>query len=141
MNPVNPNPGGFYGVDPREGVRVLGQPKELKMKIEDGQCNRCHALIHLVVASGMRWTADPEPLEAGEAAAALLAGRELYRVALVGKTYRNLSPAKPAVLQALWTEPGSRPIVVASHGCPTEAARKVAVSRLPAYPDYSLPPY
>lgn len=96
------------------------------MKIEDGQCTRCGALIHLVVEAGMRWTANPRPLEAAEAVDALLGGRELYRVTLIGQTYRNLSTASPAVLRALLGEPGERPIVVASHECPPAASQRLA---------------
>lgn len=92
------------------------------MKIKVGQC-RCMEIIYLVEEAGLVWTADMKPLDAGEAVDALLGGRELYRVTGATEGTRRLSTAKPAVLAALRGEPGERPVVVRSHGCPPRAAR------------------
>lgn len=102
------------------------------MKIQPGTC-RCGALLYLVEDAGLRWTADMTPLDAQEATAALLAGRELYRLTLVGKTPSRLRTAKPDVLKALRTAmPDERPIVVGSHPCPTGAARALLPAPQPA---------
>ena len=93
------------------------------MKIKPGQC-KCGATVHLVEEAGMKWVGDVTPLDAQEAVAALVAGRELYRIRYVGSTPTNLSTAKPDVLKALASAPvGDRPEVVQSHGCPTNAVR------------------
>lgn len=95
------------------------------MKIKVGQC-RCMEIIYLVEEAGLVWTADMKPLDAGEAVDALLGGRELYRVTGATEGTRRLSTAKPAVLAALRGEPGERPVVVRSHGCPPRAARALS---------------
>lgn len=99
--------------------------KGLILKIKLGRC-RCTAIVYMVEEAGLVWTADTEALDAQQAVAALTAGRELYRITRVGETYLNLAPATPAVLGALRTEPGERPVVVPSHGCPPGAARGLA---------------
>lgn len=84
-------------------------------------CTRCNKIIYLAEEAGLRWTADVEPLDAQEALTALVGGREVYRVTLPGP---SLSTARPAVLKALREAPvGDRPIVVASHPCPTGVAK------------------
>lgn len=84
-------------------------------------CTRCGRVIYLAEEVGVRWTADLEPLDAQEAIQALVAGRQVYRVTQPGP---NLSTARPAVLKALREAPvGERPLVVASHGCPTGTAK------------------
>lgn len=90
--------------------------------IKLGRC-RCMAVVYLVEEAGLKWTADPEPLGADEAVQALLAGRELYRVAYVGSTPSRLQAARPEVLAALLGEPGERPVVVPNHECPPGAVR------------------
>lgn len=92
------------------------------MKIKLGQC-RCMAIIYLVEEVGLVWTADMEPLDDQTAMGALLAGRELYRVTLVGENLRKLSMARPEALKALRGEPSERPTIVRSHGCPPGAAK------------------
>lgn len=86
-----------------------------------GQCQRCMGMIYLAEEVGLRWTADLEPLDAQKAVQALMVGREVYRVTQPGP---RLQTAKPDVLRALReAEPGERPVVVASHPCPTGAAK------------------
>ena len=78
-------------------------------------------MIYLAEEVGLRWTADLEPLDAQAAVQALMVGREVYRVTQPGP---RLSTAKPDVLKAL-RERGTAegPVVVASHPCPTGAAK------------------
>lgn len=88
-------------------------------------------MIYLAEEVGLRWTADLEPLDAQTAVQALMVGREVYRIGWNTQGV-TLSTAKPAVLAALRTAPtDARPVVVASHPCPTGAA-KVLKPVLPA---------
>jgi hypothetical protein len=82
-------------------------------------CKGCGAIILLGELMGLRAKCDPTPVDAQEAVAALLAGRELHRVTYVGDRPANLSPARPAVLSALLgAEP---PMVVQEHRCRADA--------------------
>lgn len=82
-------------------------------------CKGCGAIILLGELMGLRAKCDPTPVDAQEAVAALLAGRELHRVTYVGDRPANLSPARPAVLSALLgAEP---PMVVQGHRCRADA--------------------
>jgi hypothetical protein len=86
-------------------------------------CKGCGTIILLGEMMGLRAKCDPAAMDAQEAVAALLAGRELHRVTQVGGRPTNLSPARPAVLKALrMAEPGERPMVVGSHVCPQNAS-------------------
>lgn len=83
-------------------------------------CKGCGTIVLMGEMMGLRAKCDPSPLDAQEAVAALLAGRELHRVTYIGGRPANLSPARPAVLEKLRVaEPGERPMVVGSHACPT----------------------
>ena len=98
-------------------------------------CKGCGAIILLGELMGLRAKCDPQALDAQEAVAALLAGRELHRVTYVGDRPANLSPARPAVLSALLgAEP---PMVVRSHSCPNASA---PVSRPNSTPGGTMPP-
>ena len=103
------------------------------MKIKLGQC-KCGAITYLVEQAGLKWVGDMTSLDAQEATQALLAGRELYRIRFVGPTPTDLSPARPDVLRALSGEPGERPVVVGSHGCPSGAVRALVTPKVAPEP-------
>lgn len=91
------------------------------MKIQIGKC-RCGVVVFIHKDMGLTWVVEWNPLESADAVAALLGGRELYRVTFVGSTPTEIQPATNSVLAALRTEPSSRPYVVATHGCPSAHA-------------------
>lgn len=84
------------------------------IKVEVHPCGRITYVDNL---GGVKIRTDTEPLEAEPAVQALLGGTTLYRVTFLGGRPANYSSATPAVMGALRTEPGSRPVVVREHRC------------------------
>ena len=104
-------------------------------------CKACGAIVLLGELMGLRAKCDPAPVDAQEAVAALLAGRELHRVTYVGGRPANLSPARPAVLAALRAaEPGERPMVVGSHSCANGSAPVYRPNSTPGPPSVRQDP-
>lgn len=93
------------------------------MIVKMATCTRCRQLIWMGEEVGLRWTADLQPLDAQEALSVVVGGRDVYRLTQPGP---DLKAARPDVLTQLRTaEPGERPVVVASHPCPSGAARSL----------------
>ncbi len=80
-------------------------------------CSNCLDVIFVVELGGTRIKADPTPLDAMGAVAAITDQRELYRVKQLGKVPATIGSAGPEVLRALNSEPGERPHVVREHRC------------------------
>lgn len=78
------------------------------------QCPRCRIPVHRWKVGGIEYTADLTALDGPGATAAVLGGRKLYRITLVGGT-RNIRPAYTTELAALsGAEP---PTIVGGHPC------------------------
>lgn len=104
------------------------------MKIQPASCGRCSKIIHLVEDAGIRWTLNPEPLDAHQATQTLLSGQELYalRRTREGRPYGLLVPT-PDLLGGLHDpSPASRPEILGTHPCPTGAAHALLPASQPA---------
>lgn len=80
-------------------------------------CKGCGGVLLVDRFMGVTVRCDPTPLDAQAAGRTLLAGQTLYRVTYQGGRPHSFASASPAVLGALRTEPGERPMVVEAHRC------------------------
>jgi hypothetical protein len=85
-------------------------------------CRGCGRLLYQHSLGGLQYRAETEPLDAQEAATALVGGQELYRV-----TATSVSTATPSVLAALRDRGSAEgPTVVRQHVCPVRAQEAVS---------------
>ncbi len=81
-------------------------------------CRGCGRILMVEAIANLSVRLESEPLDAQEAATALVAGRNLWRI-----TQTSASGARPAELGALRTaEPGERPYIVQEHACTATGA-------------------
>lgn len=102
-----------------------------------GVCPACGTPVHRWKAAGIEYKADLTVVDAQQATAAVLAGRTLYRITMVGPT-RNIRPAYTAELTALsGAEP---PTIVGGHPCKAVTRPLAASQPAPGPGVRSVPP-